>query len=282
MKRSFKIITIVALFLSLILISSCSTENHKEEDVREANTQLKLESEELNGITIELLLREFANWDGNKELGADIYTLSLDNDKYLLSILPNKDKKQELHWVEMIYFISKTEDAEITSDEVKQMDRLLCILSPYWKENSQWRDSIINKNLPFEESVENWSLKADYYIYQGNKEGVYVKINNLIKTVPQTHQDSNLDKQNKLANEIREALNAPGHPAICTAVYFNSKGELIIEATAYWGNMSKSDREDIIYLIEGLLSQRKEEIGVEGYGQFFSPVGKGLDSFYAK
>jgi len=31
-----------------------------------------------------------------------------------------------------------------------------------------------------------------------------------------------------------------------------------------------------------LLSQRKEEIGVEGYGQFFSPVGKGLDSFYAK
>jgi hypothetical protein len=62
MKRSFKIITIVALFLSLILISSCSTENHKEEDVREANTQLKLESEELNGITIELLLREFANW----------------------------------------------------------------------------------------------------------------------------------------------------------------------------------------------------------------------------
>jgi hypothetical protein len=143
----------------------------------------------------------------------------------------------------MIYFIFKTEDAEITSDEVKQMDRLLCILSPYWKENSQWRDSIINKNLPFEESVENWSLKADYYIYQGNKEGVYVKINNLIKTVPQTHQDSNLDKQNKLANEIREALNAPGHPAICTAVYFNSKGELIIEATAYWGNMSKSDRE---------------------------------------
>ena len=61
----------------------------------------------MNGITIELLLREFANWDGNKELGADIYTLSLDNDKYLLSILPNKDKKQELHWVEMIYFISK-------------------------------------------------------------------------------------------------------------------------------------------------------------------------------
>jgi hypothetical protein len=72
MKRSFKIITIVALFLSLILISSCSTENHKEEDVREANTQLKLESEELNGITIELLLREFANWDGNKELTAYI------------------------------------------------------------------------------------------------------------------------------------------------------------------------------------------------------------------
>ena len=30
-------------------------------------------------------------------------------------------------------------------------------------------------------------------------------------------------------SQIREALNAPGHPAICTAVYFNSKGELIIE-----------------------------------------------------
>lgn len=56
---------------------------------------------------------------------------------------------------------------------------------------------------------------------------------------------------------------------------------MIIEATSYWGNMSKNDKEDIIFLIKDILQNRKDELGVEGFGQFFSPAGRPLESFYA-
>lgn len=99
------------------------------------------------------------------------------------------------------------------------------------------------------------------------------------KTSP--YVDPAVDKRQNLADGIKAALNASGHPAICTDVYFNHKGELIIEATSYWGNMSKNDRDDLIYLIKEILQNRKEELDVEGFGQFFSPAGRPLESFYA-
>lgn len=232
---------------------------------------------------VESLLIEFKDWEGNKDLDKSIYTLNLDNDKYILTIKPNMDNKQELDWIEMIYIKLIEEDTIITLDEIKPLEELVSFISPYWVENNQWNDNILSKNFPFEESIDNWNLKIDYYVYQGKNEGIYIKINNSDKTVDHAPvKDIKTDKRQELVKGIKEALNSPGHPAICTSVYFNKEGELIIEATSYWSDMSESDREDIVFLIKGILSERKKELGVEGYGQFFSPAGRGLESFYAK
>lgn len=236
-----------------------------------------------NGNIIESLLIEFKDWEGNKDLDEPIYTLNLDNDKYILTIKPNIDNKQELDWIEMIYIKLIEEDTIITLDEIKPLEELVSFILPYWVENNQWIDNILSKDFPFEELIDSWNLKADYYVYQGKNEGIYIKINNSDKAVAHTlTNDIKADKRQELAKGIKDALNASGHPAICTSVYFNKEGELIIEATSYWSDMSESDREDIVFLIKGILSERKEELGVEGYGQFFSPAGRGLESFYAK
>lgn len=281
----------------LIFLSSCSFKNGQLEitddsleimedsNIEESNVEIESDLEldsEVTKITIEDLLEKYNSWEGNKSLGQSIYTLNLDNHRYILTILPNINNEQEIKWVELIYIKPIEEDTILSLDEIEPLEELISIVSPYSTENNQWIDKIISKDLPYEDSTEDWELNVDYYVYQGKREGVYVKLSNLkITTMFTPTIETRAEKRQRLANAIKEALNAPGHPDICTAVYFNSKGELIIEATSYWSELSKSDREDIIFLIKNILSKRKKELGVEGYGQFFSPSGRGLEAFYA-
>lgn len=90
------------------------------------------------------------------------------------------------------------------------------------------------------------------------------------------------EKRESFASSIKLALNAPGLPTMCERAYFNDLGELIIEVNGEWIILDDGLKEDMIYVIKELLKDKKSDLGVEGYGQFFSTSGKGLESFYAK
>lgn len=81
---------------------------------------------------------------------------------------------------------------------------------------------------------------------------------------------------------IKDALNDPSLPAMCERVYFNNSDELIIEVNGEWIALDDGLKEDMIYSLKELLKEKKEKLGVEGYGQFFSTSGQPLESFYAK
>lgn len=287
-------LSIMILVFFIISLSACSNSNQELEKLKAENEKLKAELAENKNIstepvTVNGLLDEFKDWDGNKTFGKDIYTLNLNKDVYILTIKPNSNENNVIDWMDMVYIKPIKNDTVITTDEISPMQKLVSIISPYWTENNQWMDNIIAKKIPYEEIHEGWKLNVDYYIYLNKKEGLVLTLSNLNKpqiqvetskdTSTQTAVDS---KRSDLANGIKSALNAPGHPPICNSVYFNKKGELIIEATSYWDAMSKSEKEDIIFLIKGILLKRKGELQVEGFGQFFSPAGRPLESFYAK
>ena len=89
-------------------------------------------------------------------------------------------------------------------------------------------------------------------------------------------------RRKEFADAIKQALNAPGLPEMCTDAYFNSKGELIIEVNGEWLVLDKELKKDMIYALTELLKKSKKNLNVEGYGQFFSDAGRPLESFYAK
>ena len=89
-------------------------------------------------------------------------------------------------------------------------------------------------------------------------------------------------ERKEFAQAIKQALNAPGVPDMCTDAYFNSKGELIIDVNTEWLVLDKELKKDMIYTITNLLRQKRKSLNVEGYGQFFSNSGRPLESFYAK
>lgn len=90
------------------------------------------------------------------------------------------------------------------------------------------------------------------------------------------------EKRETFASSIKQALNAPGLPTMCERAYFNDLGELIIEVNGEWIILDDGLKEDMVYVIKELLKDKKSDLGVEGYGQFFSTSGQGLESFYAK
>lgn len=90
------------------------------------------------------------------------------------------------------------------------------------------------------------------------------------------------EKRETFASSIKQALNVPGLPIMCEKAYFNDLGELIIEVNGEWIILDDGLKEDMIYALKELLKEKKSDLGVEGYGQFFSTSGKGLESFYAK
>lgn len=273
-------IYISIVFVVLILFTACSDEDSQINSVIADEEILEIETEYLEKeYAVNNLLKEFKSWEGKKEPGDILYTLNLNNDEYILTINP-KNSSQAIDWVDMYYF--QEEDIK-TYEELAPMDKLASTISSYWVGNKQWIDKVIAGELPYEEQNDNYILTVDYYIYNDSKVGICLKISNTEEqTVRVIEVDSISDKRKKLASEIQDALNAPGHSEICTSVYFNNEGELIIEATSYWSNMNDSDKKDIIYLLEEILINRKDEINVDGYGQFFSPVGRGLEAFYAE
>ncbi|MPM15007.1 hypothetical protein SDC9_61372 [bioreactor metagenome] len=275
MKKFFLFITLV----SILLFSSCSNNNHPVESPIKDEETLKIEQEI---FAVKNILKEFEDWEGDKTPNEAVYTLNLYNDKYILTIVPKGSKDSSLNWTDMFYFRDIKDDDVLTIEELAPMDKLASTISSYWSEDKQWIDKVINRELPYEEQNDYYLLTVDYSRNYNTNEinGLYFKISNTRKPIT-VEEGSITDKRQKLAAGIKEALNAPGHPEICTNVYFNNLGELIIEATSYWSELPESDREDIIYLLKGILLERKDEINVEGYGQFFSPVGRGLESFYA-
>ena len=88
-------------------------------------------------------------------------------------------------------------------------------------------------------------------------------------------------KRSEFAQSIMQALNAPGLPEMCTNAYFNSEGEFIIEVNGEWLVLDKEIRKDMVYALKELLKESKGNLGVEGYGQFFSDSGQALEAFYA-
>lgn len=89
------------------------------------------------------------------------------------------------------------------------------------------------------------------------------------------------EKRETFASSIKTALNAPGLPIMCEKVYFNDLGEFIIEVNGEWIILDDGLKEDMIYALKELLREKKGDLGVEGYGQFFSTSGQGLEAFYA-
>jgi hypothetical protein len=292
-----KLGTIIFIILvALYFMSKCDygeryTRNTKTVEVKESEPQLLTEKErieiEQRIFAVNNILKEFEDWEVDKLSSEVLYTLNQYNDSniltYILTVVPQSSKGSSLKWTDMYYFRDIKDGDIVTSEEIVPMDKLASTISFYWEENKEWIDKVISGELPYEEHNDNYILSIDYYIYNNAKVGLHFKISNTKTQIAGTttvEEGSITDKRQKLAKGIMEALNAPGHPEICTSVYFNNEGDLIIEATSYWSDLSENDRKDIIYLIEGILTERKNEINVEGYGQFFSPAGRGLESFY--
>jgi hypothetical protein len=284
------IILVVLYFMSKCDYGERYTRNTKTVEIKESKTQLLTEKErieiEQRVFAVNNILKEFEDWEVDKLSSEVLYTLNKYNDSniltYILTVVPQSSKDSSLKWTDMYYFRDIKDGDIITLEEIVPMDKLASTISSYWEENKEWIDKVISGELPYEEQNDNYILTVDYSRNYDTNEiyGLYFKIRNIRNEI-KVEEGSITDKRQILAKGIMDALNAPGHPAICTSVYFNNKGELIIEATTYWSDLSENDKKDIIYLIEGIITERKNEINVDGYGQFFSPAGRGLEAFYA-
>lgn len=279
-KSTYIITLIIAFFIIMSIVFYWSTKNGQGAELQTAGTENKIQEEKpiLNNI-----FTTFKDWEGNKTIGESIYTLNFNNDEYILTVVAKGSENKLFSWGDIHYFTNFENDTVITREELNPMYLFASSVSQYWVDNKKWMDEAIAGNLPYKEEHDNFVLSVSYYMYQDKPSGIYFKIRNeeISNNKIEVKKESLTDKRQKLANGIQEALNAPGHPSICTSVYFNNKGELIIEATSYWSELSDNDKKDIIFLIKGILKERRKELKVEGYGQFFSPAGRGLESFYA-
>ena len=164
----------IFLFILSFLFTGCtgkpsaSSEFSKpdEEDIQEYTEDI---------ISVNDILSEFQEWEGKKNPGDTIYTLNLDNDRYILTAVPQADRT--LKWTD-IYFFKNIDDENITVEELKPMDDLASIISSHWNEDKQWIGKVINNELPYEEAYNNYTLSVDKYIYNGSAAGLYFKIIN--------------------------------------------------------------------------------------------------------
>lgn len=299
-----KKIYIMILVFFVISLSACANLYSDQELKRlkakneKFNTELaKNENISEEPITVKALLDEFKNWDGNKTFGKNLYTLNLNRDSYILTIKPSNGDDNMIDWMDMVYIKPIKNNTVITSDEIIPMKNLASLISPYWIKNTQWIDNIIAKKIPYEEIYEGWKLNIDYYVYLNKKEGLVLTLSNLNKPQIDVSKESPTQsiiaqgdgltssyesKRKEFTNVVKQALNAPGLPEMCTDAYFNYKGELIIEVNGEWLILEEELRKDIVYALTELLRKSKKDLGVEGYGQFFSDSGRALESFYAK
>lgn len=265
---------------SIIILTACSYKSEKLSRLDDENEKLKYEMIQKEPIEPEVisvngLLNELKDWDGSKEPGQVIYTLNLNRDTYILTIMPNRSDKNKINWVEMIFIKPLDKSYNITQDELEPLHK---IVSAFKLQDISWESSVVNGNIPYEENYNNWQLKIDYYMYQGRKEGISLTLSDLKKSdgfvLPV--EDELSKKRQEFADKISGALDP-----VCYRAYFNSRGEFIIEVNSEWNTISEESKKDLIYSIKNQLRKVKKELDVEGYGQFFSQTGRPLESFYA-
>lgn len=247
-------------------------QNDNHDETGSINQTATIESKKLG---VNDLLNEFKDWDGSKELGQFIYTLNLNKDTYILTIKPDRNENNKIDWAELIYIKPLNKSYSITEEELEPLQKLVSALNI---QDTSWNSSIINANLPYEENYDNWKLKIDYYVYQDKKYGISLTLSDLNQSVSLTLpvEDELSKRRQKFADKIGGALGP-----VCDKTYFNGRGEFIIEVNSEWNTINKESKKDLIYSIENQLRKVKKELDVEGYGQFFSPAGRPLESFYA-
>jgi len=278
-----KIHGVIIGFISILIIISltaCSKQSEELSRLKAENEKLKFELAqkepiEPEEVSVNGLLNEFKEWDGSKEPGQVIYTLNLNKDTYILTIMPDRSEKDKIDWSEMIYIKPINKPFLITEEEIEPLQKLVSATNV---QDISWISNVINGNIPYEENHNDWQLKVDYYVYQGKKEGIILKLASLNQSnsLAPSVEDELSKKMQEFADKIRGALNP-----VCNKAYFNSKGEFIIEVNSEWNTINKESKKDLIYSIENQLRKVKKELNVEGYGQFFSPTGRPLESFYA-
>lgn len=272
-------IGLITLFF-VINLTACSYKSEKLSSSNDENDKLRTEliqeeHIEPEKVSVNGLLNEFKDWDGNKEPGQVIYTLNLNKDAYILTIMPNRADKNKINWVEMIFIKPLDKSYNITQDELVPLHKLVSVFK---LQDISWESSIVNGNIPYEKIYNDWQLKIDYYMYQDKKEGISLTLSNLEKSddfiLPV--EDELSKKRQEFADKISRALGP-----VCYRAYFNSRGEFIIEVNSEWNTIDKESKKDLIYSIKNQLRKVKKELDVEGYGQFFSRTGRPLESFYA-
>lgn len=274
----------IGVLFTIIFFTACANSNqaleNKEVEKVIPNQEVSTDSIQMNTtssehITIERLLREFNDWDGNKELGQILYMLNLNKDTYILTANPNNSEDSKIDWVEMIYIKPLNQSYVISKEELEPFQKLVTVLNI---QDTSLVSSIISTSIPYEKKYNDWNLKVDYYVYQDKKEGISLTISNLNQPVDINFSvvDELSKQRQEFADKIRGALGP-----VCNKVYFNSKGEFIIEVNSEWNTINNESKKDLIYSIENQLRKVKKGLEVEGYGQFFSPVGRALESFYA-
>jgi len=175
-------------------------------------------TEQTKKISVNDILTKFQEWEGAKTPGKSIYTLNYNNDEYILTIVPQS--AQTLNWTD-IYYFKNIDNENVTVEELKPMDDLASTISSYWSEDKRWIDKVINMELPYNETSDNYTLSVDKYIYNGIASGVYFKIINNIETknsltkeeiLKQAYLKVNADKESAwifAKDAVKENLKAP-------------------------------------------------------------------------
>lgn len=234
---------------------------------------------ELQYQTVEMILASFSDWDS---LGFTTDPMLENKNKNLLSIVQNSHNKKYVDSIELYIFNKKP--ASITEQETETFDRLLKTALPNWNESKEWLDNSLKaltestEDKPVETTEkDNWKLSIRYT----PKEGVILKT---VQRIPFDFLEGNKtteERREEFETAIKIALNITTPYKICSDVYFNHKGELIIIVNSEWHYLSEGEKKDMIYAIEKSLKNKKGKLDVEGFGQFFSTAGRPLESFYA-
>ena len=265
----------IGVLFTIIFFTACTNSNQALENKEVSTDSIQMNTNSSEHITIERLLGEFNDWDGNKELGQILYMLNLSKDTYILTVNPNNRDDNKIDWVEMIYIKPLNQSYVITKEELEPFQKLVMGLNI---QDTSFVSSIISRSLPYEKKYNDWNLKVDYYVYQDKKEGISLNLSNLKQTVDMTF--SVVDDLSKQRQEFVDKISGALGP-VCNKAYFNGRGEFIIEVNSEWNTINNESKKDLIYSIENQLRKVKKGLEVEGYGQFFSPVGRPLESFYA-
>lgn len=211
MRKTLRFVYVVLIILFL----GCSKKPVVVEPI--TITEEKI-TEQTKKISVNDILAKFQEWEGTKTPGKSIYTLNYNNDEYILTIVPQLD--QALNWTD-IYYFKNIDNESVTIEELKPMDDLATTISSYWSEDKKWIDKVVNMELPYNETSDNYTLSVDMYIYNGVAAGIYFKIINNVETknsltkeeiLKQAYLKVNADKESAwlfAKDAVKENLKSP-------------------------------------------------------------------------